>query len=470
MPSRRVTRLVLAGVVALSLLVLVTGYVTGDVLGGDQIQGDQAAEEAFKSGNGAPVVGPRENITVVSGDSNAFVNDDGPGPRQQAELAAFDRDGSVYYYNNSHTRYWDVDPVPGTRTTVEYLYSDHLSADECAAETVCTRNGIERVNLTTGEVTPIYDRITPDKHSTRWHDADRIDENRYLVADIHQDRVFIVNTETELIEWEWDAQTDYDTDSGGPYPSDWTHLNDVEHVEIDGREVVMVSLRNQDSVVFIDVERGLMEDWTLGEDGDHDTLYEQHNPDYIPPENGGPAVLVADSENSRIVEYQRVDGGWEKSWEWSDPRMQWARDADRLPNGHTLISDSNGDRVFEIDENGEVVWNADVGFPYEAERLGTGDESAGGPSAASIDLPSRTASDGSADEVGPVGAAWLQVKAAVPSKLVNAIAYVIPRWMGSIELAALLGLLVGGGVWAAAEWRWRGFSVSVRSPVRFGRK
>ncbi|WP_101295488.1 aryl-sulfate sulfotransferase [Halegenticoccus soli] len=468
MSPRRVKRSILVSLVCLSALVLLTGYVTGEVLAGQQIQGDQSAEEAFRTGDRSPVAEPRENITVVGTDSNAFVSNDGSGPRAQAELVAFAPDGSVYYYNNSHTRYWDVDPVPRTRATVEYLYADHLSEEDCNASTVCTRNGIERVNLTTGEVTDVYARITPDKHSTRWHDGDRIDEHRYLVADIDQDRVFIVNTTTELIEWSWDAQADYSTESGGPYPEDWTHVNDVEYVEIDGRAVVMASLRNQDSVVFIDLERGLMEEWTLGEDDDHETLYEQHNPDYIPPEEGGPAVLVADSENSRVVEYQRENGEWVKTWEWSDPRMQWVRDADRLPNGHTLMTDSNGDRVLEVDRRGEVVWSADVGFPYEAERLGTGDESAGGPSAKSLDLPSERADERS--DVGAVGSAWLRIEAAVPPKVVNAIAYALPRWMGALEIVALFTFVVGSATLAVTEWRRRKLAVAVRSPLQLRRK
>jgi len=30
--------------------------------------------------------------------------------------------------------------------------------------------------------------------------------------------------------------------------------------------------------------------------------------------------------------------------------------------------------VIEVAPNGSVVWSVDIGFPYEAERLGTGDE------------------------------------------------------------------------------------------------
>ncbi|WP_053948258.1 arylsulfotransferase family protein [Halolamina sediminis] len=458
---KRTARLLLAALVVVSAVTVVAGYVESERTN-DRVTGDPAVEQAFRSGSDEAVVGEREGITVVATDSNAFVSDESDAPRAQAELAAFAPDGSVYYYQNDHTRYWDVDPVEGTSHTVEFVYADHLDADECDGS-VCTRNGIERVNLTTGERTDVFSRITAGKHSTRWHDADRIDDERLLIADIAQDRAFIVNTTTGLIEWSWEAQADYDVSSGGPFPEDWTHINDVEHVEIDGQKAVMVSLRNQDQVAFVGMDGELKENWTLGTDGDHATLYEQHNPDFIPAERGGPALLVGDSENGRIVEYQREDGEWVESWTWTDQRMQWPRDADRLPNGHTLITDSNGDRVVEVDREGEIVWSADVGFPYESERLGTGDESTGGESAASLGLPSH--------EPAPENASLFdRVQNALPPAIANAISYAFPRWVGLLEGSAIVVLLGSLLRWATLEYCWRDRTVAFRSPIEFRRK
>ncbi|WP_324663325.1 arylsulfotransferase family protein [Haloarcula sediminis] len=456
--SGRRLRVAFALVSLLCVAALVGGYATAEAdasLAGS----DSAGEAGSDNDTNERVVPPRDNVTVVATDSTAFITDEGDGPRKRAELVAFAPNGSVYYRNESHTRYWDVDPVAGTAATVEYVYADHLAPEDCHSGSVCTRNGIERVNLTTGNVTHVYARITPGKHSTRWHDADRIGEDRLLVADIARDRAFVVNTTTEQITWSWDAQTDFETESGGPYPEDWTHINDVESVELDGRETVMVSVRNHDQVVFIDTETGLRENWTLGSDGDHDTLYEQHNPDFIPEERGGPAVLVADSENGRVVEYQRANGSWEQSWEWRDQRLTWVRDADRLPNGHTLVTDSNGDRVLELDANGSVVWSSTVGFPYESERLGTGDESAGGESAAALGLPGRTPSAENRSAVSDAAAL-------LPKPVVNGIAYLLPGWVGPVEALAAAGLVVVLPVWAVVEWRRRAFEVHLRWPVQ----
>jgi len=440
----------------LCVAVLVGGYAAAESNSTLARSGGTGAAAAEATDEG--VVPPRENVTVVATDSTAFLTDEGDGPRKRAELVAFAPNGSVSYRNESHTRYWDVDPVAGTNATVEYLYADHLSPEDCNSGDVCTRNGVERVNLTTGNVTSVYSRVTPGKHSTRWHDADRIDGDRLLVADIAQDRAFVVNTTTEQVTWSWDAQTEFETSSGGDYPEDWTHINDVEYVELDGRATAMLSLRNHDQVVFVDTKTGLRENWTLGADDDHDTLYEQHNPDYIPAERGGPAVLVADSENGRVVEYQRENGSWERAWEWRDQRLTWVRDADRLPNGHTLITDSNGDRVLEIDRSGSVVWSSTVGFPYESERLGTGDESAGGESAAALGLPDRTPNASNRSAVS-------DATTLLPAPIVNSIAYVLPGWVGPVEALAAVGLVVVLALWTVVEWRRRSFEVHLRWPV-----
>ncbi len=416
---------------------------------------------------GAQVVPPNDGVTVVATDSNSWLGDRGEGPRARAELVAFAQNGSMLYYNDSHTRYWDVDPVAGTEATVEYGYADHLTASECPddwnvsqyavdRETwneyldhqqdvgACTRNGFERVNLTTGEVTPVWSQVTPGKSGTRYHDVDRINDTHLLVADIYLDRVFVVNAETGRIGWRWNASDAFSpADSGGPYPEDWSHINDVERLP-DGR--IMVSSRNHDRVLFLNRSGGLMEDWTLGAEDDYDTLYEQHNPDYIPESEGGPAVIVGDSENNRVIEYQREDGEWVQSWTWRDARMQWPRDADRLPNGNTLITDSNGNRVFEVNEQGETVWSADLAFPYESERLGTGDESAGGESAERGAIESRTPP---LDEQF-----WIFLKNLIPGKYLNGLMYVTPAWMGFPALfASVLGVLVAV-IWLAFESYW----------------
>jgi hypothetical protein len=183
-------------------------------------------------------------------------------------------------------------------------------------------------------------------------------------------------------------------------------------------------------------------------------------------------VVVADSENNRLVEYQRVDGEWQRTWRWSDARLQWPRDADRLPNGNTLVADSNGDRVFELDRDGNVVWSVDVGFPYEAERLETGQESGGGPAAQQAGIATASAEDDDQERrasglLSPVYAFLNDVR---NGPLVNSVLYLAPVWVGYRELAALGGLVGTVVVWVALEWYWAAWSLSIRSPVELERE
>jgi hypothetical protein len=138
---------------------------------------------------------------------------------------------------------------------------------------------------------------------------------------------------------------------------------------------LLLSPRNFDQVLLVNRTTGDVE-WTLGSDGDFETLRQQHNPDYLENEAGQSTVLVADSENQRVVEYERADGTWTRTWTL-EGQLDWPRDADRLPNGNTLVTDSKHDRVIEVTPDGEVVWEVyGPWLVYDAERL-PGDGSRG---------------------------------------------------------------------------------------------
>lgn len=379
----------------------------------------------------------------VTGSPNGtlVVTIDGTGPGQ---IVAYGPDGQLRYRNDTWDLYHDVDPSPAGEQTVMYVASEQLPDDRCEQGS-CLLNVIERVNLTTGEVTRLHTQIDGKAGSSQIHDVDRVNESVLLVGDInHPDRVYTLNTTTDEVLWEWCVSTAYEPESGGAYPTDWTHLNDVEYTA-DGR--VMVSLRNHDQVVFLEPGEGLQENWTLGADDAYERLFEQHNPDYIPRERGGPAVVVADSENNRVVEYQRVNGSWVRSWAWADTRMQWPRDADRLPDGRTLVTDTHGERLLVVDETGAITWSTP--FPdgaYDAELLGTGntgDESVG-PSARRAGLASK--------EPTPGGVAiGYRLTRFVPPRVLHGVLFALPRWTDPLD--AVLVIATGGvvAVWLLVE-------------------
>jgi hypothetical protein len=170
---------------------------------------------------------------------------------------------------------------------------------------------------------------------------------------------------------------------------DWTHVNDVDKI---GPGQYMASPRNFDQTIV--VNRSTKEiTMQLGSDGNHDVMFEQHNPTYLETDDGKPTILVADSENNRVVEYTctaRFENGscdWEEVWEVGEGQLNWPRDADRLPNGNTLIVDTRGHRVVEVTPKGQIVWEAYTPWaPFDAERMAYGDEAMGTDRPAMRDL------------------------------------------------------------------------------------
>lgn len=368
----------------------------------------------------------------------------------QAELIILDPNGSAKYIVNRYTTYYDVDPARNRSMSVEYVAANHLPSDRCNASVRCTRSVFVRENFSTGDYTVLWSRIVPrpgpDTGTTVVHDIDRVNHTHILVADIKDDSVFLYDLERGVKDWEWAVQRDYPIEGGGDFPKDWTHVNDVEWL---GDGSIMVSLRNQDSVVFLSSNGSLLSERTLGSDGNHAILYEQHNPDYIPNKPGNPSVLVADSHNNRVVEYEYRGGSWTRIWIWRDRVLQWPRDADRLPDGHTLITDTHGGRVLEIDESGDVIWSVTVGLPYEAERLSTRDESGGGQTARSIGITSLNVTQ--TDSNTSLKRMFFSL---LSPKLINSIKFIYPNFLEWWHGFLLLGVILDIFVWGTLEYRW----------------
>jgi hypothetical protein len=289
------------------------------------------------------------------------------GDKTDAMLVGVRPDGSVVGVHNGADRgkwwYYDVDPLANGNLL--------LSTTEPGVSIV------EELDADTGR--QVASRQLPSVFDS--HDADLLDDGELLANDMSQDgddRVVVYDLDRETVVWEYRFANHTDAfpeNGGGEFGGDWTHNNDVEAI---GDDVYMVSVRNFDTVAAIDRETKELV-WRLGEDDNHTVLNEQHNPDYLGADPG-PTVLVADSLNDRVVEYTREDGVWNRTWTLRGGGLDEPRDADRLPNGNTLVADRRGHRILEVTPAGEVVWEFYAPWqPYDVERLGTGDESAGGP-------------------------------------------------------------------------------------------
>jgi hypothetical protein len=257
------------------------------------------------------------------------------------------------------------------------------------------------------------------------HDVDDLGDGKLLVANMRQfdeannvsnDRVLVYDRETDEVVWEWVVREHYPngTDGGwGPAKSeqDWTHVNDVDRV---GDGLYLLSLRNFDQAIVVNRSTKEVE-LRLGADDAHEVLDEQHNPDLI-QRDGTVAIVVADSENDRVVEYTRDCEGptdaivpadpaeceWERTWTL-EGGLNWPRDADRLPNGNTLVTDTLNHRVIEVTPEGRIVWEYYATWaPYDGERVGAGDGS-NGPPMADVDAPSRATLSNSAGKTPGTG-------------------------------------------------------------------
>lgn len=276
----------------------------------------------------------------------------------------------LIWKHDKYRRYMDVDPLDSNRLLVV--------AGERTGSGSFRRVAVV-LNWRTGEELQKFE-VPRDTH-----DIDYLGGDRYVVADKknppaeeyrRNGRVFVYNATTDKIVWEYLFINHYPSyPEAGGQETGYTHLNDVD--TIDNGSAFLVSPRNFDRVMAID-RKTKETRWTLGEEDKYEILHEQHNPVLL--QQDPLTVLVADSENNRIVEYQRTPNGmWNLTWSYSS-NLWWPRDADRLPNGNTLVTDTANDRVIEVTPDREIVWEYTIErSPYDVERLQYGDEPAGPP-------------------------------------------------------------------------------------------
>jgi hypothetical protein len=337
------------------------------------------------------ITDPANGTTAVAIQGFHFEGED--DPKKPARLVAVGPQGSVEWTYNGSARgaswFYDVDPLPN---------GNLLAVNTARGKTFVYELDPETKERVWTETLPITDT----------HDVDLINENELLIGnlrnssgDTSDERIYIYNRTTDRVTWEWEFEEHYppDTDVGVSNTDDWSHVNDVDEIA-PGK--FLVSPRNFDQVIVVDRETKEIT-MRLGADGNHTILDEQHNPTYLESENGTPTILVADSENDRVVEYARLDGSWERIWTVGTDQLNWPRDADRLPNGNTLIVDTLNQRVIEVTPRGEIVWEQFAPWaPYDAERLAYGDE-AGGPTIRDLGVSgSYELSGGAEARAGPV--------------------------------------------------------------------
>ena len=177
--------------------------------------------------------------------------------------------------------------------------------------------------------------------------------------------------------WEWrswdhlDPEKDVLTEVQGGR-EEWTHANSVFE-EPDGN--LLVSFREISTVVRIDRNTGKIL-WKLGAP----PLAGQHAPYRLASGNilifdNGPHRLDQSFPFSRVIEVNSATN--EIVWTYQEPReynffSPRISNAQRLPNGNTLINEGSFGRFFEVTPEGDVVWeyvNPHFGPPTAPAKL-----------------------------------------------------------------------------------------------------
>jgi arylsulfate sulfotransferase len=189
--------------------------------------------------------------------------------------------------------------------------------------------------------------------------------------------------ETDQEIWQWNICEQYLPDNPKP---DWSHLN-AAAMPAD-QSYMIVSSRNQNALFKVTLPAGNLV-WKLAEDGDFaiddsDVFYQQHDPEVQPDGS----ILLFDNGQDGKRKYSRalqlkVDETnltatriWEYRLEPDVFAPIWG-DADRLPNGNTLIvfgqrNKSKETHIIEVTMEKEQVWHLVMPLKwgaYRAERI-----------------------------------------------------------------------------------------------------
>lgn len=176
---------------------------------------------------------------------------------------------------------------------------------------------------------------------------------------VYGDTIVEVGPDGEVL-WRWRAVEHLDAAAFPLQPHYWReHWPVINSVHPLGDDSIVASLRSVSAVIVIDRATGAVR-VVAGPD----TVAQQHH--VTPLENGN--LLVFDNGTfrhgesvtfSRVIEIDPADGSI--AWEYTDsPReaffTPFMGGAQRLPNGNTFITEAAFGRLFEVTEDGDVVW------------------------------------------------------------------------------------------------------------------
>ncbi len=204
----------------------------------------------------------------------------------------------------------------------------------------------------------------------------------FLISEI----IMEVDMATHELLWEWHLKDNVDPvahhwegmcePAGALKFEDWSHSNTLENYPnyvYDGQSynTLLLNARHLDTFYMIDYPSGDIL-WSVGQHGDfgrreppEEPLFDTcHAVDLL--DNGN--FILYDNGNLRLPPLSRaleiavdpVAQTAEEVWSWTDPDEYqwdwWGGDADRLPNGNTLLTKVVLGKIIEVNPQGEKVW------------------------------------------------------------------------------------------------------------------
>jgi hypothetical protein len=380
------------------------------------------------------------------------------GMQAAGRVAMFDSSGDVLWrFGNGSADYFDVSMLDNGTVVTAFAAEGKQSCGQF--EPPCTRTGFRLIDpQPKPHIVGEWSFPVRSKLNSEVHDVNRLPSGEFLVTDMEYERIFTV-APNGTITWQWNGSQYYDAPPD-PTRIDWLHINDVDRI---GPGRYMVSVRNANQLLIIEHGEGVVDVINEDEPGSSDAscrldgdladynndsngdircgdpaLFDhQHNPQYLGPG----AVLVADSENDRVVELHKRGSDWEVAWgvdSASGVQFDWPRDADRLPNGNTLITDTRNNRIVEVTPNRTTVWSIKTGiWPYDAERLPYGE-------LLSSDRLPRMNATGDAPGVGDEPALPLLGQAYAGLSYVISLPLWFQPWHIGVVVAAVVLICFGG--------------------------